>query len=76
MDGETAPDWSRIPEAKREMVRVRWQEAHTIVTPPTPLYLWGPQIPFFQSWGASAQQPPHYTVTIHDTSHTPQDNDT
>jgi hypothetical protein len=55
--GIPEPDWSRIPEAKREMVREKWLLANA----PKPLtervQLWGPQIPFF-----AAQ--PYYKVTI------------
>ena len=41
------PDWSRVPEAKREQVRNTWLAKQKPVT--EKVYLWGPQIEFFQS---------------------------
>jgi hypothetical protein len=40
------PDWSRVPESKRELVRERWK-ASQIHEVTSKVYLWGPQIPFF-----------------------------
>lgn len=51
------PDWSRVPEAKREMVRERWNASQ--VAPVVRTYLWGPQIEWF------ARQPQH-SVTVLD----------
>lgn len=48
------PDWSRVPEAKRAIVRQRWLEK---AAPVQRTQLWGPQISFFQSL-------PYYTVTV------------
>lgn len=47
-DGSSAePDWSRVPEEKRETVRARWVASRcTRVT--SRVNLWGPQIAFFQ----------------------------
>lgn len=39
------PDWSKIPEEKREMVRERWEKANRITAR---WKLWGPQIPLYQ----------------------------
>lgn len=40
------PDWSRVPEAKREMVKARWVESNTTKTV-TRTNMWGPQIAWF-----------------------------
>lgn len=39
------PDWSKVPEAKREVVRVRW---FSKAAPPIRRFkLWGPRIPMY-----------------------------
>lgn len=46
-ESKSEPDWSRVPESKREAVRARWEASRkTMVV--TRVNLWGPQIPFFQ----------------------------
>lgn len=41
------PDWSKVPEAKRAMVRERWHAAQYTESV-TVTKLWGPQIAFFR----------------------------
>jgi hypothetical protein len=39
------PDWTKVPEERREMVRSRWDAYE----PPMELWkLWGPQIPSYK----------------------------
>lgn len=40
------PDWSRVPESKRELVRSRWQAGHAKAVT-SQVYLWWDQIEFF-----------------------------
>lgn len=40
------PDWSKIPEARREMVRAQWIARQAIA--PQRVKLWGPQIHIFE----------------------------
>lgn len=39
------PDWDRVPEEKRALVRQRWQERGLVTKR---WKLWGPQIPYYQ----------------------------
>jgi hypothetical protein len=56
--GVEEPDWSRVPEPKRETVRARWLAANAQRRVER-VHLWGPQIPFF------ARQP-YYDVRVVD----------
>lgn len=47
-DETTEPDWSRVPEFKREQVRQRWQQGQMEKLKPERWHLFGPQIPFYQ----------------------------
>lgn len=49
------PDFSKIPEAKREMVRKNWLAKQKPVF--ETVNLWGPQISFFQ-------EQPYYKITV------------
>lgn len=53
-DRPDEPDWSKVPEGRRETVRARWLES----AKPTPKRwkLWGPQIAWYQ-------RQPGYVVT-------------
>jgi hypothetical protein len=53
---EVEPDWSRVPEAKRDTVRDKWRAAH-VKTETGRWLLWGPQLPWYQR-----QKP--YRITI------------
>ena len=46
-DRPEEPDWDKVPEERREMVRQRWAEQAA----PKPRFfkLWGPQIPFYRN---------------------------
>ena len=52
------PDFSRVPEAKREQVRARFEVALLEKAKPTRWLMWGPQIPWYQ-------RQPQYRVTVH-----------
>jgi hypothetical protein len=43
------PDWSKVPEAKRDAVRDKWRAAH-LKEETTTWWLWGPQIAFLQKF--------------------------
>lgn len=49
------PDWSRVPEARRESVRSAWLDKQ--LPKAEPVHLWGPQIAFFASL-------PYYRVEV------------
>lgn len=41
------PDWSKVPEQRRALVRQRWELSRLKIVV-TKVKLWGPQIPFFR----------------------------
>lgn len=43
------PDWSRVPEAKRERVRASYEKARDEKLKPSRWLMWGPQIPWYGS---------------------------
>lgn len=45
-ESDEEPDWSRVPEDKRDRVRSRWRESNV---DSDVFRLWGPQIPFFDN---------------------------
>ena len=45
---EVEPDWTRVPEAKRETVRARWRAANETAER---WQLWEPQIPMYRRLG-------------------------
>lgn len=51
------PDWSRVPEAKRDRVRANLEAAKAEKLKPTRTKLWGPQIGWYQ-------RQPQYDVTV------------
>lgn len=57
VDEVVEPDWSKVPEFKREVVRAKWLEAHKPQPYLNEVFLWGPQIDFF------ARQP-YYKVIV------------
>lgn len=48
------PDWSKVPEFKREAVRQRWLAG---AEEPMRCQMWGPQIGWYQ-------RQPNYTVSV------------
>lgn len=50
------PDWSRVPEEKREIVRRIWQER---VAEVSRWKVWGPQVEMYQSG-----KPPYHNVRV------------
>lgn len=60
------PDWSRVPEERREAVRTGWQRRSQ--PKPQRVKLWGPQIPIYQSR-------PYYRVEVIGPVETGQDHD-
>lgn len=52
---EDEPDFSKVPEAKREMVRRNWLAKQEAVV--ETVNLWGPQIAFFK-------RQPYYKITV------------
>lgn len=51
------PDWSKVPEFKRFVVRARWEAAKEEKLEPTRWKMWGPQIAWYQ-------RQPQYDVTV------------
>jgi hypothetical protein len=51
------PDWGKVPEAKREQVRTRWEASREEKLKPTRTKLWGPQIEWYS-------RQPQYDVTV------------
>jgi hypothetical protein len=54
-DRPEEPDWSRVPEERREIVRERWGQQTT--PEPVRWKMWGPQI-------AGYRRQPGYHVTV------------
>lgn len=46
---EVEPDWSRVPEERRDLVRDRWHASRQKIT--RTWRLWGPQIPRYRTMG-------------------------
>lgn len=59
-EAKPEPDWSRVPEAKRDVVRAKW-EASRMQTEDGEWLLWGPQIAWYN-------RRPNYRVTVLDVS--------
>ena len=57
LDELVEPDWSKVPESKRRMVREKLDAAKAEKLKPTRCKLWGPQIPWYQ-------RQPQYDVTV------------
>lgn len=47
LDELVEPDWSRVPEDRRERVRENWRRGQEKMLQPQRVQLWGPQIPFY-----------------------------
>jgi len=47
-EGKPEPVWEKIPEAKREQVRLNWLRAQ-VVEETGQWWLWGPQIPWYMA---------------------------
>jgi hypothetical protein len=57
VEARAEPDWSRVPEIKREMIREKWLKMNEPKPYSERVKLWGPQIPFFM-------KQPYYTVQV------------
>jgi hypothetical protein len=63
-DTKPEPDWSRVPQFKRDEVRARWIERHAIRHEGKEddlWWVWGPQIALYEAHAG-------YRIRVHDES--------
>ena len=57
METVPEPEWDKVPEFKREIVRARYQAARLEKLKPIRCKMWEPQIPWYQ-------RQPQYQITV------------